>query len=369
MTKNMSYLLIIGVVFALGVGAGMLTGTGTSKQSDSDAQQISALNNMLRQKDIEIAELNEKIAGLAESAKQINPDQPDVNPDNSQLQDRQAADAMADEQVTIEIATLETTETLNELQRMTDSPNLFNDELADTLQQRLYTKLDTDPMATRQVLDAFIRSPDSEMGQMLSSVLGLFKDAEIESAAMQLAGSGINADQRIAGLSLLRRLDIDNQASRQVVVKIIDTETDPEVVNAALYALKPTVASKQEAQKVLHALQRHLSSDDPETRRRSVIAYADWATGASNTQAIVNALYDDSVDVRAGAAFALSRSKHRSESIRDALIAKISDGNEDWTVRDQAWQAVQSFELDDESRRVFLEFKKQREQNSEGGSG
>ena len=369
MRKNLTYLLMTCMVFALGIGAGRLTSTNTSIEDDSGQDQISSLNQQLQQRNSEITALKQKITSLDNAIKQTQTTETGIKVAAEQSQANQSLPAIENEQIAIEVATLETTETLNALQRMTDNPELFDDELAGSLQQRLYKKLDSDPMATRQILDTFIRSPDSDMGQMLSAVLGLFKDAEIESTAMQLASNGTDAEQRIAGLSLLQRLDIDNQASRQVVLNIIESETDTNVLNAALYALKPSIVSAQESQQVLNVLNRHLSSSDPETRRRSVIAYASWATNANATQPIVNALYDDSVDVRAGAAFALGRSKHRSSNIRDALIGKIDDSNEDWTVRDQAWQAVQAFELDDNAHRVFTQFKKQRDQLAEGSSG
>ena len=368
MKTTILYCVIVCTVFILGLGAGWLTGTKAPSESVVNQDQIGFLKQELESKTHEITVLKETVSKLTEVANQTVEYEIEENVVSDETQS-DSLTAIENEEISIEAASQETTQTLNALQRMTDNPATFNDELAQALQQQLYNKLDTDPMATRQVLDVFMSAPNSEMGQMLSSVLGLFKDAEIEDVAMQLASNGLNADQRIAGLSLLQRLDIENQASRQVVLNIIESETNSEVLNAALYTLKPSVVSAQESQTILNTLQRHLSSNNSETRRRSVIAYANWATNAAATQPIVNALFDDSVDVRAGAAFALGRSKHRSATIRDALIGKISDASEDWSVRDQAWQAVQEFEMDDHSHRVFIEFKQKRELAAEGGSG
>ena len=187
--------------------------------------------------------------------------------------------------------------------------------------------------------------------------LGLIRDEAVENDAVRLAREGSKAE-RLAGLDLLDLLDIENPDTRDIVLEILRTERDPEIVAAAIYALHRGVPSPSEVAGVLAALRPLLSRAEPEIRRRALLAWADWSADPAPLTA---ALGDASVDVRAGAAFAVGITRADVPN-RAALLAEVvADESEDWGVRDVAWHALTRLPTDEATWAVVADFKARRE--------
>lgn len=261
----------------------------------------------------------------------------------------------------------EALELVSSIQVMLDDPSLFEGDIMDFMQGRLGVVIHEDPIAMDYVLQEFATSAGTPVGEVLSSVLGINRDARVEEAARILITSDNNKAQRIAGLELLDRLNSDDAESRELILETLENESDPDIINTALYALTPTITYEENKTQVSESLLELSESSDPETRRRSSIAMADWATEESDIIPVIENLKDDSPDVRAGAAFALGMSKVKPDHAKNALVLTVSNPKEDWIVRETAWYSLRQFALTDQDVKVFQAFEDELETHIEGG--
>ncbi len=239
------------------------------------------------------------------------------------------------------------------------------DQLRAYTQQKLLEELARNPEALRFALDELAQTAGSEKAAELAVVLGLLPDPEVEARALALARTG-NRDQRLLGLELLDRLNIENPETRAGVVEILRNEQDNEVLGAAVYALHPGVSSPADAREVRAVLSPLTGASDAELRRRSVIALAEWAHEAGDLDTVLTGLRDPSPDVRAGAAFALSQTVVWTPASRAALAARVGDPDEDWTVREQAWYSLAPLPQDQASYEAYQAFRELRDGLGEG---
>lgn len=242
------------------------------------------------------------------------------------------------------------------LEGMAANKELFRRDIMDYVQDKLLRELRENPAALAWALDKFRATAGTDLGSLLAITLGLVKDPAVEGVALELARSGTR-QQRIAGLELLDRLDIENPVTRQAVLEILRTEKDKELLAAALYTIPAGVPDPNEARAVVEALQPLTAHEDPEVRRRAVLAVAEWARDAAGLQAVLKALADPSVDVRAGAAFALGQAPAATREVLGALSERVADEKEDWAVREQAWRAMARFPMDERSYAAYTAFK------------
>lgn len=260
------------------------------------------------------------------------------------------------------------------LERMAANPATARRDLMDSVQAKLLHELRENPSALAWALGRFRATAGTEPGGLLAITLGLLKDPAVEALALELAGNG-NRQQRLAALELLDRLDIENRTTREAILRMLRTETDPELLAAALYTIPAGVPEPNEARAVTEALQPLTAHEDPEVRRRAVLAVAEWARDAAGLEPVLKALADFSVDVRAGAAFALAQAPAATPEVLGALSARVADEKEDWAVREQAWRAMARFPMDQHAYAVYAAFKarhdaigEQQEEAQAGGS-
>jgi hypothetical protein len=115
------------------------------------------------------------------------------------------------------------------------------------------------------------------------------------------------------------------------------------VRRAAVFAIpEPQGTSAADAQRVVATLGRAAQFDvDPELRRRAVIQLGAWHHTTADLAPVLRLLAaDPSVDVRAGAAFALEVAVRREPSVLSALARAMNDRGEDSLVRHNAWRAL-----------------------------
>ncbi len=230
-----------------------------------------------------------------------------------------------------------------------------DEELRAFAQAKLLTQLQNDPQALEWALRELEQHAGSERGAELAAVLGMISDYEIEARALAMARSG-NLDQKLLGLELLDRLDIDNPDTRQGIIDILRTEQRSDVLASALYALHPAVVAPAHAGQVRAALKPLVSHSEAELRRRGLISLARWSAESADLEPVVAGLADSSVDVRAGAAFALGQSPVKNAAGRAALTATVADTDEDWVVRELAWHSLGFFPQDAASHQAWAAF-------------
>lgn len=250
------------------------------------------------------------------------------------------------------------------LEGMLRDRSLYRQDVLDFVQERLLRELTDNPAALPWVLQRFREAAGTELGEMLAVTLGQLKDASVEALALDLARSGTPV-QRLAGLDLLDRLDIENSPSRQAVRQMLRAESDPKVLAAALYALHRGLPDPEETRDTLAALAPLTRHADVEVRRRAVLATAEWAADPAALDPVMSALTDRSADVRAAAAFALGQTRLLPPGLADALAARLSDPHEDWAVREMAWRTLSRLPLDERTYAAVAEFRRLREQAGE----
>jgi hypothetical protein len=209
-----------------------------------------------------------------------------------------------------------------------------------------------DPQTIQKRLVEFRARAGTEEGSQLAVILGEIHDPVVEEAALELAQSG-SLEQRLAGLDLLDRLDIENPITQGAILEILRTDGRTEIIHAALYALHRGVPNPRETANVIQTLLPFAAHPDPEVRRRCVIALSEWGEPSIALQA----LQDSSPDVRAGAAFALGQVRHAVPGMVDSLATCVANDHEDWAVREQAWRVLATFPLDERTYAVYSQFK------------
>lgn len=225
--------------------------------------------------------------------------------------------------------------------------------------EELCERATSDPEVLSRLLDEFRLTAGTDRGEHLAIVLGQVKDPLVEQAAIALVKGGGGQAQRIAGLDLLDRLDIENEETRRVVLEVLWTEPSAEVQRAALYALHCGVPGPNARREVLGAVVPLTRSTDAEVRRRAVIAVAEWAPDAASLDPVLAALRDASPDVRAGAAFALGEVRVASPSIAQSLARTVADEGEDFEVRRIAWGSLGRYPLREDEHAVYERFRLQ----------
>jgi len=242
-------------------------------------------------------------------------------------------------------------------------------QTADTLAQirnNLLEEVTSNPIAYQLVLDRFLAEPESNFAQVLMPVLGQMRDPEVVSAAVTLIRTGRTTEARVIGLNLLGQLGIDVEEGRNVIRDVLRNEADSKLLSSALAVFEPSVVRRQEIVEIHTELEPLLRHEDAEVRRLSLQALARWSFEDVRTDLIVNALNDPSEDVRAEAAYALGRIRGTSERTRSALIDRINDSSEDWSVRQQAWMSLQELPMNEQSFQVYQAFKEEWEGRTEG---
>jgi len=222
----------------------------------------------------------------------------------------------------------------------------------------LARELRSNPAMLRWALEELRRTAGTEAGELLAIVLGEVRDPAVEEAALELARAG-----HLLGFELLDRLNIENPRTRRAILDFVRTETRPEILGAAIYAIHRGVPSPAESGEVIGVLRPAAVHSDPEVRRRAVVALGEWG----DVESAVGGLRDSSVDVRAGAAFVLGRTKAVFPAVLEALAARISDDREDWAVREQAWRSLATFPLDERMHDIWRRFRELHEMAGEGG--
>lgn len=344
--------LFVAVGIAVGFGAGRLTAVAPKHNNDA-----AALRQRLALAEARIKAQAERQQGRAE-------EQAKRAAKAGGWEQTGRVDAENGEAPPVERTLANVQELVAALEGMLRDRSLYRQDVLDFVQGRLLQELADNPAALQWALERFRGAAGTELAQMLAVALGQLKDASVEALALELARSGAPA-QRLAGLDLLDRLDIENAATRQAVRELLRSDSDPKILASALYALHRGVPDPAETRDTLAALAPLAGHADGEVRRRAVLATAEWATDPAALEPVMRALADGSPDVRAAAAFALGQTRLMPPGLVDALAARVADPREDWAVREMAWRTLSRLPLDERTYAAVAEFRKLREQAGE----
>ncbi|RDH44054.1 HEAT repeat domain-containing protein [Zooshikella ganghwensis] len=251
-----------------------------------------------------------------------------------------------------------------QLEEALNQPSPYAESIQSALQAQLLYEMSHNPAALKWAITQFKNGLNTETGQILGALLGVIQDPEVEAASLELV-EGSTSEEKIAGLELMARLGIYGEKQRGHVIKLLSSTANKNVMGAALYALPKHPASPQETTQIINTLKPLTQNDDPELRRRAMIAVANWANDRENLDPVVDALQDNSADVRAGAAFALAQSRYSDQSVASALADLVKNDDEDWVVREIAWQALADLPMSETHYKVFEKFQAELDASAE----
>jgi len=354
-------------ILLIGYGVGKISSqSANSELHTAKDRQILELQSQLESRLAQIDQLKQATAASAElvhdHSHATDSDQHAGHNHNDEVvtDEELVADADTPEQIAAEAGDTEAAlSDVNQLIADAKQQSLSGLGISEKTRDRLTKLVAKDPFSQEQLLQAYMNDPFGEAGESLRLILGEFRDENIEAAALSMTAPDNDAKLRLAGLELLQQMGIENSKTLDVALNIVTEESDSQLINSALDTLQFQTVSSAQSNEVRDTILPRLSDNDPEIRRRSVIAYSDWVTNPDAVAPVIGALDDPSVDVRVGAAYAMSKVAAKSTAMRDALVRKLDDEEEDWQVREQAWHALEQHEMDEATIQIYAEFKDQ----------
>lgn len=300
-----------------------LANIDVSGQLDIDLQKDKAMVDLYKQVSIEKA----KVASLISDVYELH-SRPEVTSGTS-----------------LNLENKDSLELLNLLQSMQEHALEDDPYLVDLIQRKLTALLLNNPVSVSEALNELAHYAGTPTGDLLVDVLSSINDSRVEDSAVLLVSASNIEEQRIAGFDLLSKIQSKNPVVRDTIVQILRTEHQPEIINAALYALTPSIVNDYQHIDIIEILTALSYSPDEKIRAQSISVLAEWAISENELQVVISKTQDMSVLVRAQAATALGNAKLKSETSKQSLIALISDDKEDLRVRQNAWDSLGGYPL------------------------
>jgi hypothetical protein len=214
---------------------------------------------------------------------------------------------------------------------------------AAALDAELRRRMSEDPEVLDALLARFRTSPD----RALAALLGGFRHPKIEAAALEMTGEGRAKPARLIALEVLDRLDHLAPENHAALLDRLRHENDPEVLAEGLYALPGGPAPPElraASRTLLRAAAEHV---DAQVRVRAALVLGQGPVEDADLPALLGRLADPAPEARSTAAASLRNYRGgQGESVRAALVARMSDAAEHADVRRQAWQTLSQYPMD-----------------------
>ncbi len=228
--------------------------------------------------------------------------------------------------------------------------DLATTDLSDDQILDFVLRLKTDKAFLQAVAQEFRTETDPARLKRLTYLLGESQDPTLTPVATDMVYSG-NRDSELAGLDLLRKLQPYDPTSRDVVMNILTSDADPEVMVGALNVLVlPSEATQAERQTIVDHVQPLLKSDSAAVRQRSVSMISKWSTGATASDALLLGLHDADESVRKTAAYSSINLEDPSPAIIEALFFVLENQDELPRARKGARQSLNGKELSESDK-------------------
>ncbi|MGH8655959.1 MAG: HEAT repeat domain-containing protein [Gammaproteobacteria bacterium] len=252
-------------------------------------------------------------------------------------------------------------ERLANIESLLADPNTSSEEVLSREAEKLATAINADIEGRKLVVERFIQTVGTEEGTVLAAALGGADDPDVESEVVRLAEEVGTPTQRIAALEILGQSASQSPTTRAALLGILDPEIqgDEQVTAAALLAFgRRGVTSISEQENVIGTIKPFVQSGNPRVREHSLRVLAEWSPHDELLlQALTAATQDPDTAVRSSAIRLLGNNGFRFDDVRNAIITRLQDPQEEHQVRMTAWQVLESFPLDDQAYALYGEFK------------
>lgn len=250
----------------------------------------------------------------------------------------------------------EATDTFDQLWARLISPSDQNSAGDDT-QDQLRKLMQEQPYYLKRIISLYQKEPSPQIRETIRNLLSGIRSPEVFALSRQLASS-TESEQRIAGLIMLRDLDIYPQEERQLIRLSLNNEQQAAVILQALAALKPPTpaaadvpANRIDAQTtkdIISQLQSLTHNPDAAVRSQSVLQLAQWDKNDSSLNYFSAALNDPVASVRQTAIFALAQSGTSADAVKQLLDKLISNAGETAQLKASAQQVMDALKSDRE---------------------
>ena len=221
---------------------------------------------------------------------------------------------------------------------------------AENAQERfeLVNQLLENPELIDGVLNQFLDNPSSYLGLELSAVLADVGTPEIQQAALNLGLDPHSGDAESRGMALLLVSDIDEITpdTRDRLLDSYAAETDTDLLQFSLMALKPAVSTQEDLARVQSTLTEVIQHDNSDVRRHALYQQGEWATSNEELSLIRDlALSEKDDNARFRAIDSIAQSQFQSDENRAVLNNVINNENEFSIVRRNALNALKKYPL------------------------
>jgi len=233
------------------------------------------------------------------------------------------------------------------------------DDLAiDKIKQNILNRSKQDPSTLNDLISLYEANLDNQLiKNELIDVLGAIKDPEVEQLGMKLARSSDQATI-IEGLDLLGQLSIPSNETLELTVQLLlQNQTDPNIILPAIHAMPTITISGNKRAEILQVLSGLSQHESEGVRSEALFAISKWAKTDQQLNPLIQALDSESTDNRISAIMAIQKSTVVSVSLKEILLARMTDNNELWEIRSIAAEALERFDLSDAEYADYKEFK------------
>ncbi|WP_417471510.1 hypothetical protein [Luteimonas mephitis] len=215
-----------------------------------------------------------------------------------------------------------------------------------------------DPAYLRELMARHAGETDPGRRGALLAVLQSAANDEVMGFALRLADDP-DPQSRRDGLQLLQAFPLDRAPVRELLLRQIDAERDPQMLRQLVDALTPAVLPVEDAAPIAERLARLRSHADPGVRASSVLQSTQWDRQADMEPVLYAAMLDPEPQVQQAAIAGVNATLAHSPRLKAALLEMAGNDAIERDQRAAAVFALQAFPLDRDEyelyRRVAVE--------------
>jgi len=229
-------------------------------------------------------------------------------------------------------------------------------EMTMAVESNFIELVDNDPNAVIGLLDEYEKMSASRTREYLGSLISSTHDPRIEALALDRLQTEGSVDQE-KWLHLLKGTGINSHEDRAEYFNYLYSIDSPALLADSLKAFHAGTSSPEDTAFVFERLGEYRTHDHAEVRAASIEVSSRWMR-LDEPGMIENGLADEAHQVRHAAITSATYAGVRSEQIKSDLLKILGDGNEPHTVRVEAYNALNSYDLAPDEYQNYLEFQK-----------
>lgn len=209
-----------------------------------------------------------------------------------------------------------------------------------------------DPAELRALLGRFRAETSADRKAVLLAILrGVGSDAVLQEAALWATSTEVSA--RADGLALLGAFPLARAEVRDVLLQRLRDERDPALLRTLADMATPAVLPAEDSARLAEGLRTLSNHADPALRAAGLTQLAQWDRSPALEERLHAALSDPAPEVREAAVVGIGVGQARSERLKRALLALLSDPDVSAQTRHSALFALQGFALDRREYEIY----------------